>query len=123
MKQEDYHELIKRMETGLITMRKHPVLDMEICNYTSKTQYNKMWDSWILEESIAAHATYGGQFAGSGTLDYIEGKEESELYQTKRPAHGFFGDRISREDEARMTSSEGNRVTDLATGCDIKTSL
>jgi len=48
MKQEDYQELVKRVEAGLITMHKHPFLDLEICNYTAKTQYNKMWDNYTL---------------------------------------------------------------------------
>ncbi|MFA4935792.1 MAG: T4 RnlA family RNA ligase [Candidatus Methanoperedens sp.] len=48
MKQEDYQELIKRKEAGLITMRKHPVLDLEIYNYTPKTQYNKLWDTYTI---------------------------------------------------------------------------
>jgi hypothetical protein len=38
MKPEDYQEIIKRKDAGLITMRKHPILDLEICNYTPKTQ-------------------------------------------------------------------------------------
>jgi RNA ligase len=48
MNEENYQELVKRMEAGLITMRKHPLLDLEICNYTAKTQYNKMWDNYTL---------------------------------------------------------------------------
>ena len=48
MNEEDYQELVKRMEAGLITMRKHPLLELEICNYTAKTQYNKMWDNYTL---------------------------------------------------------------------------
>lgn len=48
MKPEDYQELIKRKDAGLITMRKHPGLDLEICNYTPKTQYDKLWDAYTL---------------------------------------------------------------------------
>jgi len=48
MKQEDYQEIIMRKDAGLITMRKHPILDLEICNYTPKTQYNKLWDVYTL---------------------------------------------------------------------------
>jgi len=48
MKPEDYQEIIKRKDAGLITMRKHPILDLEICNYTPKTQYNKLWDVYTL---------------------------------------------------------------------------
>lgn len=48
MKQEEYLELIKRKDAGLITIRKHPVLDLEICNYTPKTQYDKLWDAYTL---------------------------------------------------------------------------
>ena len=39
-----YHKLLKLEQDGLITIRKHPTLDLEICNYTSKTQYEKMWN-------------------------------------------------------------------------------
>ncbi len=48
MKQENYQELIKRKDAGLITMRKHPGLDLEICNYTPKTQYDNLWDAYTL---------------------------------------------------------------------------
>lgn len=48
VKQEDYQELIKRKDAGLITIRKHPVLDLEICNYTPKTQYDKLWDAYTI---------------------------------------------------------------------------
>jgi cephalosporin hydroxylase len=37
-------------------------------------EFNDLWDSTILEESIYSHADYGGEYAGSGTLDYIEAK-------------------------------------------------
>ncbi len=46
MNQIDYQELIKRKDAGLITMRKHPVLDLEICNYTPKVQYDILWDDY-----------------------------------------------------------------------------
>lgn len=48
MKSEEYQELLKRKDAGLITMRKHPGLDLEICNYTPKTQYDKLWDIYTL---------------------------------------------------------------------------
>ena len=39
-------EINKRVENGLITVRKHPFLDIYICNYTHKTQYNGLWDEY-----------------------------------------------------------------------------
>lgn len=42
----NYQELIKRKDAGLITMRQHPVLDIEICNYTPTVQYDKLWDDY-----------------------------------------------------------------------------
>ena len=46
MKQINYQELLKYNDAGLITMRKHPVWDLEICNYTPKVQYDKLWDDY-----------------------------------------------------------------------------
>lgn len=46
MNKVDYQEFIKRKDAGLITIRKHPVLDLEICNYTPRTQYDNLWDDY-----------------------------------------------------------------------------
>ena len=40
----DMSEIKKRIDDGLITVRKHPFLNIFICNYTKKTQYNGLWD-------------------------------------------------------------------------------
>ena len=40
---------------------------------TEEQEYDTIWDEWFLKESIWCHEDYGGQYAGSGTLDYIEG--------------------------------------------------
>jgi hypothetical protein len=43
-------------------------------DYTlEEKEYDLIWDEWFLEESIRCHADFGGEYAGSGTLDYIEG--------------------------------------------------
>jgi len=42
----DYSEIIKRIESGLITSRKHPTLPYEILNYSQKTQFDKLWDDY-----------------------------------------------------------------------------
>lgn len=42
----EYQEIIKRIDAGSIAMRKHPVLDLEIFNYTPKVQYDKLWDDY-----------------------------------------------------------------------------
>lgn len=46
MIQIDYKELLKYKDAGLITMRKHPISDLEICNYTPKVQYDGLWDNY-----------------------------------------------------------------------------
>ena len=43
-------------------------------NYAIEEQeYDTIWDEWFLKESIWCHQDFGGEYAGSGTLDYIEG--------------------------------------------------
>ena len=43
-------------------------------NYLLEEQeYDAIWDEWFLKESIWCHQDFGGEYAGSGTLDYIEG--------------------------------------------------
>jgi len=42
----NYSEIIKRIESGLITSRKHPTLPYEILNYTQKVQFDKLWDDY-----------------------------------------------------------------------------
>jgi len=39
-------EVKKRIDNGLITVRKHPFLDIFIYNYTTKTQYDGLWDEY-----------------------------------------------------------------------------
>jgi RNA ligase len=39
-------EIKKRVDDGLITVRKHPFLNIFICNYTAKTQYRELWDQY-----------------------------------------------------------------------------
>jgi RNA ligase len=39
-------EIKKRIDDGLITVRKHPFLNMFIYNYTTKTQYDGLWDQY-----------------------------------------------------------------------------
>jgi len=41
---------------------------------TETEEFNQLWDDWFLEQSIDAHADYGGEWAGSGTLDYNEAR-------------------------------------------------
>ncbi len=43
---EDYQEIIDRVNAGLIVMRTHPVLEYQIFNYTARTQYDNMWDEY-----------------------------------------------------------------------------
>jgi len=38
----------KRISDGLITVSKHPFLDLYIYNYTKKAQYNKLWDEYTI---------------------------------------------------------------------------
>lgn len=42
----DIDEVNKRINDGLIIVRKHPVLDIYIYNYTHRTQYEGLWDSY-----------------------------------------------------------------------------
>jgi len=42
----DIDEVKKRIDNRLITVRKHPFLDLFIYNYTHKTQYNGLWDQY-----------------------------------------------------------------------------
>ena len=39
-------EIKKRIDSGLISVSKHPSLDLYIYNYTKKTQYNQLWDEY-----------------------------------------------------------------------------
>jgi len=98
---EDEEELSDLLEESEFDITSEKTLDEEIPLPKKEED--------IIGKTYSTHeAGYksGGYKSSRPRSDYIEGKEESELYQTKRPAHGFFGDRISREDEARMTSSE-----------------
>ena len=38
-----------------------------------EAEYDYIWNDWFLEESVECHRDFGGEYAGSGTLDYIEG--------------------------------------------------
>lgn len=42
----DMDEIKKRIDDGLITVRKHPFLNIFICNYTTKTQRGGLWDGY-----------------------------------------------------------------------------
>ncbi len=42
----DIVEVKKRIDEGLITVRKHPFLDLFIYNYTTKTQREGLWDKY-----------------------------------------------------------------------------
>ena len=42
----DMDELNRRIENGLIIVRKHPFLNLFIYNYTHKTQYGGLWDRY-----------------------------------------------------------------------------
>lgn len=42
----DVDEIKKRVDDGLITVRKHPFLDLYIHNYTKKTQSDGLWDEY-----------------------------------------------------------------------------
>ena len=39
-------DIKKMIDGGLISVSKHPYLDMYIYNYTKKTQYNKLWNKY-----------------------------------------------------------------------------
>lgn len=45
-KKLDIEEIKKRIDNGLLTVRKHPFLDLYIYNYTHKTQHQRLWDSY-----------------------------------------------------------------------------
>lgn len=45
-KKLDIEEIKKRIYNGLLTIRKHPILDLYIYNYTGKTQHERLWDSY-----------------------------------------------------------------------------
>lgn len=49
------------------------------------SSFNEVWDSWFLEQSIEAHADYGGEWAGSGTLDYNEARVFYTLLKKLKP--------------------------------------
>src|SRR3990167_10663795 len=42
----DMNDVKKRIDNGLLTVRKHPILDLYIYNYTHKTQYQRLWDQY-----------------------------------------------------------------------------
>lgn len=42
----DMDEIKKRIDRGLISVRKHPFLDLYIYNYTSRTQFDRLWDQY-----------------------------------------------------------------------------
>jgi len=46
VKQIDIDEVNRRINDGLITVRRHPFLDLRIFNYTHKTQYQRLWDQY-----------------------------------------------------------------------------
>lgn len=48
-------------------------------------EFNEIWDSWFLEQSIEAHADYDGEWAGSGTLDYNEARVLYTLLKKLKP--------------------------------------
>ena len=48
-------------------------------------EYDALWDDWFLEESINCHKDFGGEYAGSGTLDYIEGLILYTLVRKNKP--------------------------------------
>lgn len=39
-------EIKKRIDDRMITVKKHPFLNIFICNYTTKTQRNNLWDEY-----------------------------------------------------------------------------
>lgn len=48
-------------------------------------EFNEIWNNWFLEQSIEAHADYGGEWAGSGTLDYNEARVLYTLLKKLKP--------------------------------------
>ena len=42
----DIEEIKKRIDNGLLVVRKHPILDIYIYNYTHKVQYGRLWDGY-----------------------------------------------------------------------------
>lgn len=42
----DIGEINKRVDNGLITIKRHPFLDLRILNYTKKTQHRRIWDRY-----------------------------------------------------------------------------
>lgn len=46
VKKLDIEEVKKRIYNGLLTVEKHPFLDLYIYNYTHRTQYRELWDSY-----------------------------------------------------------------------------
>lgn len=46
MRKLDIEEVKKRIDNGLLIVRKHPFLDLYIYNYTHRTQYERLWDSY-----------------------------------------------------------------------------
>lgn len=46
LKKIDIEEVKKRIDNGLLTVRKHSFLDIYIYNYTHRTQYARLWDQY-----------------------------------------------------------------------------
>jgi RNA ligase len=46
MRKLDIEEVKKRIDNGLIIVRRHPFLDLRIFNYTNRTQHERLWDSY-----------------------------------------------------------------------------
>ena len=68
-------------------------------------EYDTLWDDWFLEESINCHKDFGGEYAGSGTLDYIEGLILYTLIRKNKPKIIFEIGTAQGMSAALMTSA------------------
>ena len=47
--QIDLDEINKRIEAGLVSVQRHPTLDLRIFNYTPRCQFERVWDEWTTQ--------------------------------------------------------------------------
>jgi hypothetical protein len=81
--------MIKQKDTKDYSERTLPIIS-QLNNFFSSweeetEEFNKIWNEWFLEQSIDSHADYGGEWAGSGTLDYNEARVIYTLIKKLNP--------------------------------------
>jgi len=95
----DMLEIKKRVDDGLITVRKHPFLNIFICNYTNRTQSDGLWDRYtercrglILDENGNILNNPFWKFFNLGEKDYTRIENlPLEIPKTTEKLDGMLG--------------------------------